>query len=60
MPMPTFDELLNKMGYHCEYFGKWHTPEFHTKVYKNPDLTAKNGKSVFIPGGGFMSIYKDY
>jgi arylsulfatase A-like enzyme len=60
MPMPTYDELLDKMGYHCEYFGKWHTPEFHAKVYKNPDLTAKNGKSVFVPGGGFMSIYKDY
>ncbi|HUX55545.1 MAG TPA: sulfatase-like hydrolase/transferase [Bacteroidales bacterium] len=60
MPMPTFDELLNQKGYHCEYFGKWHTPDFHAEVYQNPVLKTKNGKSVFVPGEGFMGIYLDY
>ena len=59
MPMPTFDELLSKNGYRCEYIGKWHSPEFHTEVYQNPERTAKNGKSVFAPGG-LTALYMDY
>ena len=26
MPMPTYDEILAKHGYACEYHGKWHAP----------------------------------
>ncbi len=59
MPMPTFDELLSQNGYHCEYYGKWHSPEFHAKVYQNPVLKTKNGKSVFAPGG-LPALYLDY
>lgn len=59
MAMPTYDELLSKSGYRCEYYGKWHSPEFHTEVYQNPELKAKNGKSVFGPGG-LTALYKDY
>ena len=59
MPMPTFDELLNKSGYRCEYFGKWHSPEFHAEVYQNPVLKTKSGKSVFSPGG-LPAHYLDY
>ena len=33
MTMPTFDEILFKNGYTCEYFGKWHCPDEPTKVY---------------------------
>ncbi len=33
MTMPTFDEILYKNAYTCEYFGKWHCPEEPTKVY---------------------------
>ncbi len=59
MPMPTFDELLSKKGYHCEYYGKWHSPEFHAEVYQNPQLKSTNGKSVFAPGQ-LTALYMDY
>ncbi len=59
MPMPTFDEILSQNGYRCEYYGKWHSPEFHAEVYQNPQLKAKNGKSIFAPGG-LTAIYMDH
>jgi arylsulfatase A-like enzyme len=59
MAMPTFDELLSENGYVCEYHGKWHTPEFHAEVYKNPVLKTKSGRSVFAPGG-MDRLYTDF
>ena len=59
MTMPTFDEILAKNGYHCEYFGKWHTQTSHATVYKNPQKIAKNGKSIFGPEGQ-THIYMDF
>lgn len=59
MPMPTFDEILSKNGYRCEYYGKWHSPEFHTEVYQNPKLKSSNGKSFFAPGQ-LTALYMDY
>ncbi len=59
MAMPTFDEILSKNGYHCEYYGKWHSPEFHAEVYQNPQLMSSNGKSVFSPGQ-LTALYMDY
>ena len=59
MTMPTFDEILTSKGYHCEYFGKWHTQTSHATVYKNPQKTAKNGKSIFGPEGQ-THIYMDF
>jgi arylsulfatase A-like enzyme len=59
MPMRTFDEILSKNGYRCEYYGKWHSPEFHAEVYQNPLLKAKNGKTAFAPGG-LTALYMDY
>lgn len=59
MTMPTFDEILTENGYHCEYYGKWHSQTKHTTIYKNPVLAAKNGKSVFGPGGQHY-IYMDF
>lgn len=59
MTMPTFDEILLEKGYHCEYYGKWHTQSSHTNVYKNPQKTAKNGKSIFGPEGQSL-IYADF
>jgi arylsulfatase A-like enzyme len=59
MPMPTYDEILSKNGYRCEYFGKWHSPEFHAEIYQNPVLKTLNGKSVFAPGG-LTAFYLDY
>jgi arylsulfatase A-like enzyme len=57
--MPTFDEILSENGYRCEYYGKWHSLSSHANIYKNPQLMAKNGKSVFGPGGQ-SHIYKDF
>lgn len=51
MTMPTFDEILASQGYHCEYYGKWHSLSSHATVYKNPKKRAKNGKSIFGPEG---------
>ena len=59
MEMPTFDEILTDNGYHCEYYGKWHTSSYHANVYKNPQPNAKNGKWIFGPGGQ-SHIYIDY
>ncbi len=59
MTMPTFDEILTKNGYHCEYYGKWHSQTSHTAIYKNPKQTSKNGKSVFAHGGQ-NHVYIDY
>lgn len=59
MTMPTFDEILSGQGYHCEYYGKWHSQSSHTDIYKNPVKADKKGKSVFGPGGQTI-IYHDY
>ena len=59
MTMPTFDEILTNEGYHCEYYGKWHSQTSHTEVYKNPESNSKNGKSIFAHGGQ-NHVYMDY
>jgi arylsulfatase A-like enzyme len=59
MTMPTFDEILNGEGYHCEYYGKWHSQTSHTDIYKNPVKAAKNGKSIFAHGGQKF-VWHDY
>jgi len=59
MTMPTFDEVLSEEGYHCEYYGKWHTMTSHASIYKNPKSHAKNGKSIFEHGGQ-NHVYMDY
>ncbi len=59
MTMPTFDEILTNKGYHCEYYGKWHTQSSHADIYKNPKIVTKKGKSVFGPEGSLL-IYEDF
>ncbi len=59
MTMPTFDEILDENGYHCEYYGKWHAMSNRANVYKNPQPNANNGNSVFGPGGQ-SHIWRDY
>ena len=51
MSMPTFDEILTDNGYHCEYYGKWHSQTSHTEIYKNPLKESENGKPIFGHGG---------
>ncbi|MDX1284467.1 MAG: sulfatase-like hydrolase/transferase [Draconibacterium sp.] len=59
MSMPTFDEILTKNGYHCEYYGKWHSISSHAEIYRNPKQSSKDGKSVFAHGGQ-NRVYIDY
>ncbi|MEQ9303530.1 MAG: sulfatase-like hydrolase/transferase, partial [Marinoscillum sp.] len=59
MQMPTFDEILSDRGYVCEYYGKWHSPEFHSKIYQNPKLVTSNGESIFAHGGQGR-LHRDY
>lgn len=50
MPMKTYDEILAQDGYTCEYYGKWHTPVFRARVYKNPVTGAGISKTELGPG----------
>ena len=59
MNMSTFDEILSEKGYHCEYYGKWHTQSSHAEIYKNPKMESKNGRSIFDHGGQ-RHVYMDY
>lgn len=59
MPQKTFDQILAENGgYHCEYYGKWHTPEFAASCYKNPVKNALSGRSIFGSNGD-VRFYKD-
>ena len=59
MPQKTFDQILfENGGYHCEYYGKWHTPEFAASCYKNPVKVATSGRSIFGSNGD-IRFYKD-
>jgi arylsulfatase A-like enzyme len=59
MPQKTFDQILfENGGYHCEYYGKWHTPEFAASCYKNPVKVAVSGRSIFGSNGD-VRFYKD-
>ena len=35
MPQQTYDEMLTSAGYRAEYYGKFHSPHYHNKVYQN-------------------------
>jgi len=59
MTMPTFDEILTENGYHCEYYGKWHSQTSHTKIYKNPKQASREGKHIFGHGGQKF-VHLDY
>jgi arylsulfatase A-like enzyme len=50
MPMKTYDEILSENGYECEYYGKWHTPTFRAKIYKNPVTMAGIHETELGPG----------
>jgi arylsulfatase A-like enzyme len=59
MPQKTFDQILtDNGGYHCEYYGKWHSPEFAASCYKNPVKNAASGRSIFGSNGD-VRFYKD-
>jgi len=59
MPQKTFDQILSEtFGYHTEYYGKWHCPEFAASSYKNPIKISKSGRSIFGSNGD-VRFYKD-
>jgi arylsulfatase A-like enzyme len=45
---PTFDEILSKIGYKTEYYGKFHSPEHMAKVYSNPVPDGRNGVEEIV------------
>ena len=48
MPQKTFDQVLtDDGGYHCEYYGKWHCPEFAASCYQNEVKYATAG-GIFL------------
>jgi arylsulfatase A-like enzyme len=59
MPQKTFDQILtDNAAYHCEYYGKWHCPEFAASCYKNPVKFALRGRSIFGSNGD-IRFYKE-
>lgn len=61
MPQKTFDQVLtDNGGYHCEYYGKWHSPEFSGTCYKNPAKFAVGGRSIFSPNGDIRFFKENY
>lgn len=61
MPMKTFDQILSEnFGYHAEYYGKWHSPEFASSCYKNAIKFAKGGRSIFAPNGEIRFYKENY
>lgn len=50
MPMKTYDEILSGNGYACEYYGKWHTPVYRARIYKNPVTAAGISQTELGPG----------
>ena len=48
--VPTFDNVLARMGYHTEYYGKWHTPYKFAATYKNAvRQTGKHARGSDVP-----------
>lgn len=58
MPQRTYDEILTPLGYRAEYYGKFHSPEFHNKVYQNPEKLTSAGRPIF--GQGMQPHYRDF
>ena len=52
-PVPSFDNILARAGYHTEYYGKWHAPYKLASTYKNPVRpTGRNqGPEDYSPQG---------
>ena len=58
MPQKTFDEILATKGYTIEYYGKYHSPSFHSEVFSNPQKLTLRGESIF--GQGMRQHYLEY
>jgi len=54
---PTFDEILSRTGYRSEYYGKFHSPEYMARVYKNPPVEGLTGTEPIVK---WESLYVKY
>lgn len=45
---PTFDEILAKVGYADEYYGKFHSPEHMARVYENPPVPGMTATEAIV------------
>jgi arylsulfatase A-like enzyme len=53
----TYDEILTKCGYRSEYYGKFHSPEYMARVYKNPPVKGLTGTYPIIK---WEPLYVEY
>lgn len=56
----TYDEVLAEVGYTCEYYGKWHTPERKAYVYANRPITCAGMTSHPVLGLGLKNYYMNW
>jgi arylsulfatase A-like enzyme len=56
----TYDEVLSEIGYACEYYGKWHTPERKAYVYDNRPITCAGMTSHPVLGLGLKNHYMNW
>ena len=58
--MLSYDEVLMRNGYHGEYFGKWHSPEFRAYAYNNRPVGCAGMTNHSELGTGLGKIYTDW
>ncbi len=56
----TYDEVLAKNGYDCEYYGKWHSPERKAYVYSNRPITCAGLSNDPVLGLGLKENYVNW
>lgn len=56
----TYDEVLAKNGYDCEYYGKWHSPERKAFVYSNRPIGCAGANAAPELGIGLKPIYTNW
>ncbi len=44
----TYDEILSRVGYRSEYYGKFHSPAHMAEIYKNPPIEGLNGTDPIV------------
>ncbi|MBE0676004.1 MAG: sulfatase-like hydrolase/transferase, partial [Bacteroidales bacterium] len=54
---PTFDEILSRVGYRSEYYGKFHSPEYMARIYRNPPFEGLTGTDPIVK---WESLYVKY
>ncbi|MFC1760665.1 sulfatase-like hydrolase/transferase [Planctomycetota bacterium] len=54
---PSFDDILDNIGYRTEYYGKFHAPKHMATVYENPGTDSVSGFDQII---NWEPLYVDF